>query len=184
MNQRNGKLHFRTGLSTHVAFSTSGLLLIALLFAGFVWSYAPASTPPANAFVNSPAKGSTSEMNAAAGADSNQVPKASGVSETPHPAGPEPDMGQASYYGSEFEGARTASGERFDPEALTAAHPTLPFGTRLRVTNVRNGESVVVRVNDRGPFTGRRIVDLSYAAAREIGMIRRGVTRVMLEIVH
>lgn len=82
--------------------------------------------------------------------------------------------GRASYYGAQFAGAHTASGDIFDPEALTAAHRTLPFGTQVQVTNPANGESVVVTINDRGPFHGNRIIDLSKAAAREIGLIRHG----------
>jgi rare lipoprotein A len=89
--------------------------------------------------------------------------------------------GRASYYGERFRGRRTASGERFDPDALTAAHRTLPFGTRLRVTNLRTGRSVVVRVTDRGPFHGSRVIDLSKAAARRIGMVRSGTARVRIE---
>ncbi len=89
--------------------------------------------------------------------------------------------GRASYYGERFRGRRTASGARFNPDALTAAHRRLPFGTRLRITNVRNGRSVVVRVNDRGPFHGNRIIDLSKAAARRIGMLRSGTARVRIE---
>lgn len=90
--------------------------------------------------------------------------------------------GTASYYGADFAGRRTASGERFDPQALTAAHPDLPFGTRLRVTNLENGRSVMVRINDRGPFAGGRIVDLSWGAARELGMLRSGLARVRVEV--
>ncbi len=89
--------------------------------------------------------------------------------------------GRASYYGERFRGRRTASGERFDPDALTAAHRTLPFGTRLRVTNERSGRSVIVRVTDRGPFHGSRILDLSKAAARRIGMVQSGTARVRIE---
>lgn len=91
--------------------------------------------------------------------------------------------GVASYYGTELAGNRTASGERFNPNGLTAAHRTLPLGTMLRVTNVANGRSVVVRVNDRGPFVGRRLIDVSLGAAREIQMIRSGTAQVRLEIV-
>lgn len=90
--------------------------------------------------------------------------------------------GEASFYGNELAGNRTANGEIFDPEQLTAAHRTLPLGSRLRVTNPRNGESVVVRVNDRGPYHGNRVIDLSYAAAREIGLIRSGTGRVNLAL--
>lgn len=90
--------------------------------------------------------------------------------------------GQASFYGDELAGNPTASGEAFDPAKLTAAHRTLPLGSRVRVTNLRNGESVVVRINDRGPFHGRRIIDLSKAAARQIGMLRNGTARVRIEL--
>ena len=87
----------------------------------------------------------------------------------------------ASWYGYEFAWRRTASGEPFDPHGLTGAHRTLPLGTRLRVTNLSNGRSVLVTITDRGPFVGRRELDLSYAAARQIGMVRAGVARVMME---
>jgi len=92
--------------------------------------------------------------------------------------------GKASYYGygDEFHGRKTANGEIFDRNALTAAHPTLPFGTLCRVTNRSNGKSVVVRINDRGPFKGGRIIDLSYAAAKEIGAVRAGVVDVKVEV--
>jgi rare lipoprotein A len=92
-------------------------------------------------------------------------------------------QGTASYYGAELAGNRTASGERFNPHGLTAAHRTLPLGTKLRVTNVANGRSVIVRVNDRGPFVGKRLIDVSLGAAREIQMIRSGTAQVRLEIV-
>ena len=90
-------------------------------------------------------------------------------------------LGEASYYAGAFEGRSTASGETYHSAALTAAHRFLPFGTLLRVTNVRNGRSVIVRVNDRGPFHARRILDLSRAAAREIGMLQRGRAKVRVE---
>lgn len=90
-------------------------------------------------------------------------------------------QGEASYYGHELAGNRTASGERFNPNALTAAHRTLPLGTKLRVTNIANGRSVLVRINDRGPFVGRRVIDVSLAAAREIAMVRSGKAQVRLE---
>jgi rare lipoprotein A len=92
-------------------------------------------------------------------------------------------QGEASYYGHELAGNRTASGERFNPNGLTAAHRTLPLGTRLRVTNVANGRSVIVRINDRGPFVGRRLIDVSLGAAREINMVRSGKAQVRLELV-
>lgn len=92
--------------------------------------------------------------------------------------------GVVSWYGAAFHDRPTASGEKFDSNAMTMAHPSLPFGTQVRVTNLRNGRSVVVRVNDRGPFVGKRIADLSQAAASEIGMMRRGLARVRLEVLQ
>ncbi|HEY0310858.1 MAG TPA: septal ring lytic transglycosylase RlpA family protein [Allosphingosinicella sp.] len=92
--------------------------------------------------------------------------------------------GNASYYGNELAGNRTSSGERFDPHAYTCAHRSLPLGTKLRVTNLANGRSVIVRVNDRGPFTRGRILDMSLAAARDIAMIGPGHARVRLEVVR
>src|SRR4029453_6777882 len=77
---------------------------------------------------------------------------------------PAPEVGVASYYSESLHGRRTASGERYDMEALTAAHRTLPFGSRVRVTNLSNRRSVVVRINDRGPYVEKRLIDLSYAA--------------------
>ncbi len=90
--------------------------------------------------------------------------------------------GIASFYGYDGSGNKTATGERFNPEAMTAAHRHLPFGTRVRVTNTRNGRSVIVRINDRGPFIRGRVIDLSYGAARIIGMIGRGVAPVKVEV--
>lgn len=92
--------------------------------------------------------------------------------------------GEASYYGAELAGNRTASGEIFDPRQLTAAHRTLPMGTKLRVTNKANGKSVIVRINDRGPFVKKRIVDISRAAAEEISMVRAGKALVSLELLR
>ena len=91
-------------------------------------------------------------------------------------------VGLASWYGPGFHGKRTASGKRFNKHDLTCAHPTLPFGTRLKVTHQNNGKTVMVVVNDRGPFVKRRIVDLSYAAAKQIGMIHSGTAPVSLQI--
>jgi rare lipoprotein A len=89
--------------------------------------------------------------------------------------------GVASFY---TEGTQTASGERFDTHELTAAHRTLPFGTRLRVTNVATGRSVTVRVNDRGPFVPGRAVDVSYSAAETLGMVGEGIAKVKLDVLH
>ncbi len=88
----------------------------------------------------------------------------------------------ASYYGKRFHGRLTANGERFNMNAMTAAHKTLPFGTRLRVTNLANGRSVTVRINDRGPYIAGRTIDLSRGAAAKIGMIHRGHARVKADI--
>nr|WP_298415863.1 septal ring lytic transglycosylase RlpA family protein [uncultured Halomonas sp.] len=90
------------------------------------------------------------------------------------------DEGQASYYSDIYQGRRTASGERYDRSAMTAAHPILPFGSRVAVTNLDNGREVVVRINDRGPFVRGRIIDLSYRAAERLGMIRSGVVPVRI----
>jgi len=91
--------------------------------------------------------------------------------------------GVASYYGRRFHGRLTANGERFDMRAMTAAHKTLPFGTMVRVTNRRNGRSVTVRINDRGPFIRGRTIDLSRGAAEQIGLIAHGHAPVGLELV-
>ena len=88
--------------------------------------------------------------------------------------------GIASWYGGEFK--RTASGERYDPGSLTAAHRRLPFGTRVRVTSVRTQRSVIVRINNRGPYTRGRIIDLSKGAASKLGMLGSGTTKVELEV--
>lgn len=90
--------------------------------------------------------------------------------------------GIASWYGPGFNGRRSASGEVFNQNALTAAHRTLPFGTQVRVTNLRTGQSVVVRINDRGPFSGRRIIDLSAGAARAVGLMQSGVAPVSVDV--
>jgi rare lipoprotein A len=91
------------------------------------------------------------------------------------------ETGKASYYGDRHHGRKTASGERFDQHALTAAHRSLPFGTRVRVTNLNNERSVVLRINDRGPFVRGRIIDVSRAAAERLGMLRAGVVPVRVE---
>jgi rare lipoprotein A len=90
-------------------------------------------------------------------------------------------QGVASFY---TEGTQTASGEKFDTHDLTAAHPTLPFGTRLRVTNVASGRSVTVRINDRGPYVPGRVVDVSYSAADKLGMVGKGLAKVKLDVVQ
>ena len=147
---------------------------VALALAGLVTS--------APALGVSPAEGDRVEaLSAVVGSlPENLVPVAAPAAEEVQDGFEVIGSGEASYYGRELEGNRTASGERFDADALTAAHRTLPLGTRLRVTNEANGRSVVVRINDRGPFVGRRIIDLSLAAAHKINMVRAGKARVTL----
>ena len=102
---------------------------------------------------------------------------ASATTTPPHVA----SRGMASFY---TEGTRTASGEKFDSHEMTAAHPSLPFGTHLRVTNMSTGKSVTVRVNDRGPFVRGRVVDVSYSAAQQLGMVHSGVANVKVDVVQ
>jgi rare lipoprotein A len=112
------------------------------------------------------------------------------------PLGPNPDIpgegsshherswsqvGLASYYGAEFHGSSTATGRSYDERELTAAHRSLPFGTRVRVTNISSGRSVVVTITDRGPFVRGRIIDVSWKAARELGFLRSGLAKVRVE---
>lgn len=92
------------------------------------------------------------------------------------------EVGIASWYGVPYHGRTTASGETYDMNDLTAAHPSLPFGARVRVTNLENGRSLVLRVNDRGPFVKRRIIDVSKRAAKELGFLHDGLARVRVEV--
>jgi rare lipoprotein A len=105
------------------------------------------------------------------------------VRPSPPPSASAERTGEASWYGRPFHGRRTASGEVYDMYKLTAAHPTLPFGARVRVTSLSNGRSVEVRINDRGPAVRGRIIDLSYAAARAIDSVGAGVFPVRLRVV-
>src|SRR5579864_5089216 len=93
-------------------------------------------------------------------------------------------VGNASWYGPEFNGRKTANGDHFDCEALTAAHPNLPFGSMVRIVNPRTGRFEVVRINDRGPYQEGREIDVSYRVARQIGLIHSGVTQVRLELLQ
>lgn len=156
MNDLNNKRYFRQML-------VCGLFLCACLTASAQESTAAKTDDqPAVAINTEPSK--TEEMLA---------------EEAKH----ELSVGIASYYAAKFHGRRTASGEKFSSKLLTAAHLTLPFGTQLKVTNLRNMKSVIVRVNDRGPHVKGRIVDLSRAAAQAIGLIQTGTARVVLEVV-
>ena len=112
-------------------------------------------------------------------------PVTAGAAPSPLPESSAADTGiegLASFYAKKFAGRRTASGEVFDPQAMTMAHPSWPFGTAVRVTHVHSGRSVVVRVNDRGPHVRQRIADLSPAAAKALGMMREGISRVRLVV--
>jgi len=93
------------------------------------------------------------------------------------------EQGKASFYADKFHGRKTASGEIYDKHKFTAAHPTLKFGTRVKVTNLYNDKTVVVRINDRGPAIASRIIDLSYAAAKKLDMIKAGVAEVLVEVI-
>ncbi|WP_458526808.1 septal ring lytic transglycosylase RlpA family protein [Onishia taeanensis] len=94
------------------------------------------------------------------------------------------EVGMASYYADRYHGRTTASGERFDQQAMTAAHRTLAFGTRVRVTRLDNGREVTVRINDRGPFSRGRVIDLSRQAAQALGMIREGTVKVRVSVLR
>lgn len=156
----------------------SRFLKLAVIIAGAATLAACGQSPLRNQ--HSDLRGSTTRQ-AAIEQPRRQV--ASVVRRTPAPEASESkgkSHGIASFYS---QGNRTASGEKFDPNELTAAHPTLPFGTRLRVTNQHTGRSVTVRVNDRGPYVPGRVVDVSYSAAQELGMVGRGVAPVKLDVV-
>ena len=103
--------------------------------------------------------------------------------ESPAAASEYDRTGKASWYGKRYHGRTTASGVPFDMHAMTAAHRTLPFGTRVRVTNLTNRRSVVLTINDRGPYAGRRIIDVSHRAAEVLGMVQAGVVKVRVNIV-
>jgi len=93
------------------------------------------------------------------------------------------EVGIASYYADIFHGKPTASGEPYDRDLFTAAHPTLPFGTKVRVTRLQNSKSIVVTINDRGPHTKRRVIDLSYVAAKSIGLVTAGIAKVKVQTI-
>ena len=99
-------------------------------------------------------------------------------------ARPTVTTGVACFYGKHYQGRKTASGAVFDMNKMTAAHPTLPFGQKVRVTNLLNNRSVVVTINDRGPFVAKRIIDLSQGAARKLDMIELGLVEVRLELLN
>jgi rare lipoprotein A len=110
------------------------------------------------------------------------APKASTAKKVPAVQAKLPQTGEASWYGSQHQGKQTASGTKYDQAALTAAHPSLPFGSKIKVTNLANGKSVEVEITDRGPFAENRIIDLSQAAAKALEMIDSGTATVRLEL--
>ena len=155
----------------------------AVSFSSFPSSYFASST-------FSPTAPSSAALSLAAEpeATGSTGPRLASVTSTPVLFAPiKPALAKSSSYGvASFyrHHSRTASGETFDERELTAAHRTLPFGTRLRVTSVATGRSVTVRVNDRGPYVPGRVVDLSYSAAQELGMVGRGVTKVKVDVIE
>lgn len=112
------------------------------------------------------------------------APAAPAVAAAPTAASSDVAEGKIAWYGQKFAGRKTASGQRFNPNAMTMAHKTLPFGTQVKVTNLANNRSVVVRVNDRGPATPDRLGDVSLAAAQKLRMVRSGVVNAKLEVVQ
>lgn len=120
------------------------------------------------------------------------APKAPVVVKPPVVAPPKPaktlvvstSTGEASWYGPGFFGNRTANGEVFKPGTMTAAHRTLPFGTQVKVTNLRNGRETIVRINDRGPFSGHRVIDIAHGAAQHLGLVSSGIAQVRLEVLR
>ena len=93
-------------------------------------------------------------------------------------------IGKGSWYGKQFQGKLTANGERYNMYDFTAAHRTFPFNSMVKVTNLKNGRSVIVRVNDRGPYHGGRIIDLSYLAAKKLGYVKKGVAKLKIQLLH
>lgn len=115
-------------------------------------------------------------------APSQLVPVPPTVKKSPAVPAKLPQTGEASWYGAQHQGKQTASGTMYDQAGLTAAHPSLPFGSKIKVTNLANGKSVEVEITDRGPFAGNRIIDLSHAAAKALEMIDSGTAKVRLEL--
>ena len=161
----------KTRSASEVAAPLAALLLASALVAGCAGRRTVASHPPPAVQPNAAPAPETAKTEG----------NASPAAVNPHP-GSSTEEGNASWYGAPFHGRRASNGEVYDMNKLTAAHRTLPFNTVVRVTNLSNGKSTVVRITDRGPFVESRIIDLSYAAAREIESIGPGVVPVRLEI--
>ena len=158
---------------------------LALLLCPLVQAQADASTATAAA-ASVPTADTASSAPAAPSVTPGATAAAAGAQAAPSAAASAPavavHVGKVSYYGRRFAGRKTAIGELFDPNALTMAHRSLPFGTRVRVTNLKTGHSVVVRVNDHGPNHAGRIGDVSHAAAVQLHMVHAGVVRARLEV--
>lgn len=129
-------------------------------------------------------KNKNNELSSAENIRNNYIEQLTGVKSEPVQIAHSAGSGKASWYGPGFHGRLTANGERYNQNAMTAAHRSLPFGTRVRVTNVNNGRSVVVRINDRGPFIRGRVIDVSAAAAHNLGMVHHGVVPVRLQVLR
>src|SRR5262245_54031999 len=127
--------------------------------------------------------GCATTSRAPAPSPSSRIPPGTRPEAKPEPAPRGGQTGEASWYGERHHGHRTASGEIYDMTRLTAAHPSLPMGSKVLVTNLKNGKSVEVRINDRGPHVNGRIIDLSYAAAKELGALSRGTIPVRLWVI-
>jgi len=158
------------------------MFTMALVLGALVSSPAIAQTPPPSTKADAPPSAATPMAPAPAAVAPAPAARAAAV---PVPAAGRSDAmeGLAAYYSNRLDGRKTASGQIFDQSALTAAHPTLPYGTKVKVTNTQNGRSVVVRINDRGPTQPGRVIDLSRAAAGKLAMLRAGLVPVKLEVV-
>ncbi len=145
------------------------MFTIALVVGAFANSPVIAQTPPASTKSDAPPPAPAQSL---VPAEKTAAQASSGV-----------ETGKLAWYGRKFAGRRTASGEVYNPDAMTMAHKTLPFGTKVKVTNVKNKKSATLRVNDRGPTQADRVGDVSLAAARQLGMVRSGVIDAELEVV-
>jgi len=172
------------GARSLTARSLEGLALVGLL--GLLPLAASSAAAPDAAVARVDAATSAAVIELVPVQPSAEVTAPAPAREPPAPSAPQDTVigrGSASYYATKFDGRRTASGERFDNDDMTAAHRSLPFGSLVRVTNPANGRSVVVRINDRGPFIRSRMIDLSRAAAEELGFVARGHATVELALV-
>ncbi len=183
----------RPGRVSLVMRRTFSLGALALLLSGSALAPAIsepvlAATQPTSAVIEPPgADVAIRELQSAPPSEEPQirpVPQPIAPAPAPAPRVVRTITGQASWYGPGFYGNRTASGETFRPGTMTAAHRHLPFGTKVRVTNLNNGRVAVVRINDRGPFHGSRVIDLGHGAAKELGVVSSGLARVKLEVLQ